>query len=206
MASEMKNRLSNTAEEDHVIIGKLKAGDEDTLRSLYKGYAPMVSSFMIGRHPEFIKEVLQISLIEFWQNVRKDEFKLTSKLSTYFYSIAHNQFLRLLAQQKRVLVTDSALEHKETESNTAYQGEAQDILSSKIKSAINCISPCCRKVLLLYYFDELSMDQVAREMGYANIDTAKTKKYKCMQILKKHIEESNTSASLQQLLSSVITN
>ena len=33
--------------------------------------------------------------------------------------------------------------------------------------------------LMLYYFDGLSMTDIAKQLGFANADTAKTKKYKC---------------------------
>ncbi|MFO0265838.1 MAG: RNA polymerase subunit sigma, partial [Cyclobacteriaceae bacterium] len=41
----------------------------------------------------------------------------------------------------------------------------------------------CRKVLMYYYFDEMSMQEIAEKLGFANTDTAKTKKYKCKQKL-----------------------
>ncbi|MFM8832834.1 MAG: RNA polymerase sigma factor, partial [Cytophagales bacterium] len=41
----------------------------------------------------------------------------------------------------------------------------------------------CRKVLTYYYFDEMSMQEIADKLGFANTDTAKTKKYKCKQKL-----------------------
>jgi len=41
----------------------------------------------------------------------------------------------------------------------------------------------CRKVLMYYYFEEMSMQEIADKLGFANTDTAKTKKYKCKQKL-----------------------
>jgi len=43
----------------------------------------------------------------------------------------------------------------------------------------------CRKVLSYYYFDGMSMQEIADRVGFANTDTAKTKKYKC----KKKLDE-----------------
>jgi DNA-directed RNA polymerase specialized sigma24 family protein len=36
---------------------------------------------------------------------------------------------------------------------------------------------------MYYYFDEMSMQEIAEKLGFANTDTAKTKKYKCKQKL-----------------------
>jgi DNA-directed RNA polymerase specialized sigma24 family protein len=32
---------------------------------------------------------------------------------------------------------------------------------------------------MYYYFEEMSMQEIADKLGFANTDTAKTKKYKC---------------------------
>jgi DNA-directed RNA polymerase specialized sigma24 family protein len=38
---------------------------------------------------------------------------------------------------------------------------------------------------MYYYFEEMSMQDIAEKLGFANTDTAKTKKYKC----KKKLDE-----------------
>jgi DNA-directed RNA polymerase specialized sigma24 family protein len=48
-----------------------------------------------------------------------------------------------------------------------------------IRNCLNALGETCRRLLLLYYFDRMSMTDLAKEMGFANADTAKTKKYKC---------------------------
>ncbi len=42
----------------------------------------------------------------------------------------------------------------------------------------------CKKVLMYYYFEEMSMQDIAEKLGFANTDTAK-QKYKC----KKKLDE-----------------
>lgn len=54
-----------------------------------------------------------------------------------------------------------------------------------INKCINSLGETCRKVLMYYYFDNLSMTDIAEKLGFANADTAKTKKYKC----KKELDE-----------------
>jgi DNA-directed RNA polymerase specialized sigma24 family protein len=43
--------------------------------------------------------------------------------------------------------------------------------------------PCC-SLLDKFYWEELSGEEIARQMNYKNADTVKTQKYKCMQKLK----------------------
>jgi DNA-directed RNA polymerase specialized sigma24 family protein len=48
-----------------------------------------------------------------------------------------------------------------------------------IARCIEQLGETCKKVLMYYYFDEMSMQDIADKLGFANTDTAKTKKYKC---------------------------
>ena len=46
----------------------------------------------------------------------------------------------------------------------------------------------CQKVLRLYYFDKMSMVEIAKQLNFSNGDTAKTKKYKCKKELDKKVK------------------
>jgi DNA-directed RNA polymerase specialized sigma24 family protein len=54
-----------------------------------------------------------------------------------------------------------------------------------IALCIDQLGDTCKKVLTYYYFEEMSMQDIAEKLGFANTDTAKTKKYKC----KKKLDE-----------------
>jgi RNA polymerase sigma factor (sigma-70 family) len=48
-----------------------------------------------------------------------------------------------------------------------------------VAKCIDQLGETCKKVLMYYYFEEMSMQDIADKLGFANTDTAKTKKYKC---------------------------
>ena len=48
-----------------------------------------------------------------------------------------------------------------------------------IQDCVGQLGDVCQKVLSYYYFDGMSMKEIAGKLGFANSDTAKTKKYKC---------------------------
>jgi RNA polymerase sigma factor (sigma-70 family) len=66
---------------------------------------------------------------------------------------------------------------------------AQDTESEErnkiVAQCIEQLGETCKKVLMYYYFEEMSMQDIADKLGFANTDTAKTKKYKC----KKKLDE-----------------
>ena len=57
-----------------------------------------------------------------------------------------------------------------------------------IQKCINSLNESCQQILTLYYFEKMSMGEIAELMGLSNADTAKTKKYKCKQELDKTIK------------------
>jgi RNA polymerase sigma factor (sigma-70 family) len=57
-----------------------------------------------------------------------------------------------------------------------------------IRQCVDSLGETCRKVLAYYYFDGFSMKEIAEKMGFANSDTAKTKKYKCKKELDKLVK------------------
>ena len=54
-----------------------------------------------------------------------------------------------------------------------------------LNDCLKRLGESCRKLLEQYYFFKKSMAEIAEEMGYNNTNTVKTRKYKCIQQLKK---------------------
>lgn len=173
---------------DSEIIEKIKRGDEDALDYLYKKNYRMMVKMVIKNNgsEEEAKDVYQEALIVLWQKVLTKEFVLTSKISTYLYSICQNLWRKELERKGR-------LSHEESD-----PGEILDIDKKErieiINNCINDLGETCRSILTYYYFDKLSMNDIAEKMGFANSDTAKTKKYKCKKELDKKIKSLYTAS------------
>ena len=63
-----------------------------------------------------------------------------------------------------------------------------------IRECIELLGDTCQKVLSYYYFDGMSMTDIAEKLNFSNTDTAKTKKYKCKKRLDQLVK-SNYKAS-----------
>jgi len=159
---------------DQEILARLKQGDENTLDLLYKANYRMMIKLIIKNNgtEEEAKDIYQESLIVLWQKAQNENFVLTSKISTYLYSICLNLWRKELERKKRF-----SYETKE---------ESTDVMEMDREERVRIINKCiqklgetCRDILTYYYFDRLSMVEIAEKMGFANADTSKTKKYKC---------------------------
>ena len=61
---------------------------------------------------------------------------------------------------------------------------ADDILPDEIKEVVEAMDTPCAPLLLKFYWEGYSMDEIAIQLGYANANSAKTQKNKCMNKLK----------------------
>ena len=120
---------------------------------------------------EEAKDIYQESLIVLWQKSHDPNFVLSSKISTYLYSICLNLWRKELERKKRF--------SHEMKEGTEIMDIDKDERIQIINSCIQKLGETCRDILTYYYFDRLSMVEIAEKMGFANSDTSKTKKYKC---------------------------
>ena len=167
---------------DQEVIERIKVGDESAVDYLYKKHFKMMAKLVLRNNgtEEEAKDIYQDALIVFWQKVSKNELVLTSKISTYLYSICQNLWRKELDRKKRH-------SNEENEGKEFYDGDRKERIQI-INNCIQALGDTCRQVLTFYYFDELSMTDIAEKMGFANADTAKTKKYKCKKELDKVVK------------------
>jgi RNA polymerase sigma factor (sigma-70 family) len=160
---------------DTEIIAKISGGDDKALDYLYRKYYKMMVKLVINNSgsEEEAKDIYQEALIVFWQKVTSGNLVLTSKISTYLYSICLNLWRKELDRKSRY----SYGENEKEEIEIIDDDKAERI--KIVNDCINALGENCRKILTYYYFDGLSMNDIADKLGYANPDTAKTKKYKC---------------------------
>lgn len=158
---------------DVEILEALKKGDEAVLQKLYKQNYRMMVKLITKNNgtEEEAKDIYQEALIVIWQKARDPNFVLTSKISTYLYSVCLNLWRKELERKKR-------------HSHEEKDGEVQPVIDrqEKVQIVHKCLEQLgdtCRTILMYYYFDKMSMVEIAEKMGFANSDTAKTKKYKC---------------------------
>jgi DNA-directed RNA polymerase specialized sigma24 family protein len=52
-----------------------------------------------------------------------------------------------------------------------------------VQKGMEQIGNPCRDLLLLFYWEERSMEEIAVKLGFANADTVKSKKYQCKKSL-----------------------
>ena len=88
-----------------------------------------------------------------------------------------------IARRVKDLLKD--LPEDEEETPLYKNAQAQSILGDEL---IHTPEPC-GSIIRLFYYEELSMEEIAEEIGYKNASTAKAKKSQCMKDLIKRVTD-----------------
>jgi RNA polymerase sigma factor (sigma-70 family) len=177
--------------DDARILDLIRKGDEKALVLLYESNRKMVSAFVArnnGTHDDY-EDLLQEALVILWERVRAGKFEYSAKLSTFLFGTVKNIWLRRLARARREIPTDLQDEEQRDPSLSALDTLIENEETRAVRDALEKIGEQCKKLLLLFYWEECSMEEIAKRLGFANAESVKSKKYQCKksleQILKK---------------------
>lgn len=178
---------------DDQIINSIHEGDDKVLSYLYEKNLRMILKHITQNSGNEVDaaEILQDALVIFWENVRKSDFVLRSKISTYLYGIVKKKWLQELARRKKLTTLDQ-VGNNPGDSAKIDDSMEENELSDIVKRCMKQLSPLCQKILTDFYYEEKSMKEISISLGLANEDVAKSKKYQCKKdlehLVKKVIE------------------
>ncbi len=173
--------------EDARILDQIRKGEEEALVRLYKANERAVSAFVMKNKgsQDDAEDMLQEAVVIFWERVRTGRYEHTAKISTFIFATVKNMWMRRLARARREVATDVENDSTRDGNVSALDEMIETEEAGMVSSALDKLGNPCRQLLLLYYWEELPMDEIAAKMGFANANTVKSKKYQCKKALEK---------------------
>jgi len=174
------NQLLALYKSDQAIIDCIAKGDDTALSSLFHSNFKMIVRYITANNgtQKDAEEQLQDALVILWEKIRFGNFTLNSKLSTYLYAIVKNRWRKELHRKKRFINLDATAESQD--SNPLISDALQENeLTNLVKICMEHLSPLCRQILKLFYYEDKTMREISSIVGLANEKTAKAKKYQC---------------------------
>lgn len=155
------------------------------LKQLYTQLYPFIRSYIQKNNgtDEDAADVFQDAIIVFYEKVRLHQFKLSSSIRTYMYSVCKHLWLNKLRAQKKVIgLTDESeiITIDPLSLSVIGSNERNEYLMYLLES----LGKDCKKILVLYYYERLKMKEIAHLMNFANDQVAKNKKSSCLKKLK----------------------
>jgi len=177
------------ASSDARLLDRIRNGDEGALVELYRENRRPIAA-LVRRNSgteDDADDMLQEALVTLWEQVRRGRFRYSARLGTYLYATARNMWLRRLARARRepAGLDDDPPAEEASPLDLMIEDEEAEI----VRSALEKLGEPCRKLLLLFYWEEESMESIAAHTGMANADTVKSKKYQCKKALEAIIRE-----------------
>lgn len=179
-------KLISLFKSDLKLIESIKKGDDSVLGDLYDKNIRMILKYITGNHGTDYEasELLQDALVILWEKARREEFVLTSKISTFIYAVVKRKWLQELARRKRYVNIEEVNDNPGTDKSVEEDMQDSETVDI-VKRCIERLSPLCQKILVSYYYEERSMSEICKISGLANENVAKSKKYQC----KKQLEQ-----------------
>lgn len=175
---------------------------EDIVRKWYKKLRPKYLECLLSRYPKMHLEVAenlyQDTFIAIQENLMLGRIKENTSWNSYIMTIGLHLANKEMRKLGKIDSIDTTYDNGEDDdvSNKAAQTvenllktlpdeeelpfvknpEAHSILGNEIAH----MPEPCAKIIKLFYYEDLSMTEIAEEIGYKNAATAKAKKNQCM--------------------------
>jgi RNA polymerase sigma-70 factor (ECF subfamily) len=144
---------------EDMLLERWRAGQREAADELLRRCKPMLTAFFRRRTTENVDELVQRTLVASVQSI--SNFEGRSSFKAFLLGIARNQFLMSLRSNKPCEETASV-------STLPEDGPSQLVASKEelriLAAALNATSPPFRQVLKMFYWDDLSVDEIARTL------------------------------------------
>ena len=179
---------------DGEYIRAFRADDQTIITRFYNEHRAVfvrdIGKYFRILNEDLLADIFQEAIIRLWRNIATDkltEQTLSTTLAGYLFSIG-----KYVAQEKfrdtREEVTDSGELNVQSDSPLWVEESAQE---KAVRKAVYTMGEPCASLLLLFYWDKLSWENIAEQLHYKDADSAKSQKYKCMQKLKSYFLHTN---------------
>ncbi len=179
---------------DNDYIVAFRSNDQQKISRFYKEYR---DGFLhgIGSHyhiinSDLLAEIFQESVVRLWKNIRcgkLNENTLTSSLAGYLFKTGKNVALEIFRREGIHLKQPIENYENEASKNLFISDGAlwfESVQEVAIRKAVYAMGEPCAPLLLLFYWDRHSWEEIALQLHYKDANSAKTQKYKCIQKLK----------------------
>ena len=163
---------------------RLRNDDKKALEEIYIKNKLAFINYAIGYGitKETALDIYQESIITFYQNFTTNKLRLEkSSIKTYLFGIGKNKIYKFFKEQNKLIrktvVQNDYVEIKIEENQpTDFQ--------IKLSKNLKLISESCQDILKLYYYRNLTIDEIVEQTVYKDSNTVRSHKSRCMKRLK----------------------
>jgi RNA polymerase sigma factor (sigma-70 family) len=179
---------------DEEIVANLRSGQrmDEMIKSLYRSHFEGLCGYITHNSGsrQDAEDVFQEVVVNFIDLVQKGKFRGESSIKTFLFSMNRHTWLNELKRRGRAL----AREEKYEKGQDKLEPDTSQLIAGReekavIAALVASLGETCRKILLLFYYENLSMKEILETTDYENEQVVRNKKYKCLKQLEQKLNE-----------------
>jgi RNA polymerase sigma factor (sigma-70 family) len=191
---------------DSELVRNIRDGQrmDETIKAIYRSHFESLSWYVVNNSGsrQDAEDIFQEVLVNFIDLVQKDKFRGESTVKTFLFSLNRYTWLNELKRRGRALAREEKYERgqEQVELDSSHWIADREGKTA-ILNLVAELGDTCQKILLLFYYENMSMKEILDATDYENEQVVRNKKYKCLKQLEKMIlEKPHLKETLKTLL------
>jgi RNA polymerase sigma factor (sigma-70 family) len=154
--------------------------------SLYQQYSETTGAAIInyGGSRQDAEDVFQETVVAFIEIVKKGKYRMEASIKTFLVAVAKNIWLNELKRRERSDYREKQFEYGREQNEPDVSHHISDLEKKRqLRELVYKLGEPCQKILMLFYYENLSMKEIVDHLPYENEQVVRNKKYKCLQQL-----------------------
>jgi RNA polymerase sigma factor (sigma-70 family) len=191
---------------DSELLDNLRSGHrmDESVKAIYRSYFDSLAWYIMNNsgNRQDAEDVFQEVVVAFIELVQKDKFRGDSTVKTFLFSLNRFTWLNELKRRGRTL----AREEKYEKGMATVELDTSELIAERegkqeVIKVVGALGETCKKILLLFYYENLSMKEILETMHYENEQVVRNKKYKCLKQLEQMV---NANPALKKTLKNLL--
>jgi RNA polymerase sigma factor (sigma-70 family) len=160
--------------------------------ALYENYYSILSNFVLnnGGNEQDAEDIFQESIVSFIDMVKNDKYRQEASIKTMLYTINRNIWYTEVTKRgkaktrNRLYVAENEIEEKNIDEYIGQREAREELLK-----IIEQLGAQCKEILLLFYYENLSMKEIYEKTSYESEQSVRNKKSKCLKKMEQLMTE-----------------
>ncbi len=170
------------------LIKRCQLGDRESFEQLYRIYSKnaMGTAYLIAGHKGIAEDIVQEAFFQCYREIKK--LKEPSAFDVWFYKLLIRLAWKMSAKHQNIPFIEKGI-HRDLHCDET-SGTTEDLIANRllIHEAIEKLSPPLKTVIILYYFNDMTIKQISMVLGCFQ-GTVKSRLHNAKKLLQKELCE-----------------
>lgn len=137
----------------------------------------------MGGSLEDAKDVFQEAIVVYYEKFITGSLRIQVNEKAYLMGIVKHLWTERYHEAVRLSTLEYGVESMEVSESS------RDYIADRVLKFLTVAGGKCMNLLKAFYYDKLSMEEVARQFGYSSIRSSTVQKYKCLEKVREVVKE-----------------